>query len=93
VRSTDWAARYGGEELCAILPDTALDEAAAIAGRIIEAVRAIETLAVDGRKFGVTASCGIVETRGQDAGVPEFVQRASDKVREAKKAGKDRAAR
>jgi diguanylate cyclase (GGDEF)-like protein len=93
VRSTDWVARYGGEELCAILPDTPLDEAAAIAERILETIRAIEATTVDGRKFKVTASCGVVETRGRDAEVPEFVQRASDKVREAKKAGKDRAVR
>lgn len=92
VRTTDWVARYGGEELCAILPDTALDEAGMIAERILEAIRALETSAVDGRRFRVTASCGIVETRGQDAGVPELVQRASDKVRAAKKAGKDRIA-
>ncbi len=91
VRATDWVARYGGEELCAILPDTPLDEAVPIAERVLEAIRALETTAVDGRRFKVTASCGIVETRGQDAGVPEFVQRASDKVRAAKKAGKNRA--
>ena len=93
VRSTDWVARYGGEELCAILPGTALDEASLIAERILDAIRAIRATAVDGRTFSVTASCGIVETRGDDPDVPSFVQRASDKVREAKKAGKNRSAR
>ena len=93
VRNTDWVARYGGEELCAILPGTSLEEAADIAERILEAIRALRATAVDGRVFGVTASCGVVETRGDDPDVPAFVQRASDKVRQAKKAGKNQAAR
>jgi len=92
VRATDWVARYGGEELCALLPDTLLDAASAIAGRILSQIRLVEVSSVDGRTFRVTASVGVVETRGEDAGVPEFVQRASDKVREAKKAGKNRVA-
>jgi two-component system cell cycle response regulator len=93
VRTTDWVARYGGEELCAVLPDTPLDTASAIAGRILAQIRLVVVVSVDGRTFGATASVGVVETRGEDAGVPEFVQRASDKLREAKKAGKNRVAR
>ena len=92
VRTTDWVARYGGEELCAVLPDTSLDTALDIAERILEQIRRVEVVSVDGRTFGAPASVGVVETRGEDAGIPELVQRASDKVREAKKAGKNRVA-
>jgi two-component system cell cycle response regulator len=92
VRATDWVARYGGEEICAVPPDTTLDAAVAIGARILAEVRLIRSTLVDGRSFGVTASIGVVESRGQKAGVPELVQRASDKMREAKKAGKNRLA-
>lgn len=60
VRTTDWVARYGGEERCAILPDTDLAEARTIAERILEAIRAQEATAGDGRRFRVMASCGTV---------------------------------
>jgi len=92
VRATDWVARYGGEEICAVLPDTPLDTASAAAERILARIRQIEVVSVNGQSFGATASVGVVETRGEDADVPGFVQRASDKVREAKNAGKDKAA-
>ncbi len=93
VRSTDWVARYGGEELCAVLPDTCLESAVVIAERILAEIRQITAVSVDGRSFGATASAGVVMTRGEDAGVPELLQRASDKVREAKRAGKNASAR
>jgi len=92
VRTTDWVARYGGEELLAVFPDTELEEAKVIGLRILEAIRGIVATAVDGRRFGVTASGGAVMSRGEEPDVPELVQRASDKVREAKKDGKDRLA-
>jgi PleD family two-component response regulator len=66
--ATPLLARYVGEKLCAILPDTPLDEAVTIAERVLEAIRALETTAVDGRRFKVTACCSIVETRGQVGG-------------------------
>lgn len=93
VRTTDWVARYGGEEMCAVLPDTSLEAAVVIAERILAEIRLIKAVSVDGRSFGATASAGAIVTCGEDAGVPEFLQRASDKVREAKKAGKDNVAR
>jgi diguanylate cyclase (GGDEF)-like protein len=93
VRATDWVARYGGEELCAILPDTPVEAAVVIAERILAEIRLVEVVSVDGRSFGATASVGVVVTQGDDAGIPEFVQRASDKVREAKRAGKNAVAR
>ena len=93
VRATDWVARYGGEELCAVLPDTSLEPAVVIAERILAEIRLINVVSVDGRSFGATASAGVVVTCGEDVGVPEFLQRASDKLREAKKAGKNAVAR
>jgi PleD family two-component response regulator len=68
-----------------------LEEARQIAERILDAIRAIEATAVDGHGVHVTASRGVAETKGQDAGSPGFIQRVRDMVRAAKKAGKYRA--
>lgn len=38
IREYDFASRYGGEEFCILLPDTDLDEAAAVAQRLREVV-------------------------------------------------------
>jgi diguanylate cyclase (GGDEF)-like protein len=93
VRTIDWVARYGGEEFVIVMPDTELHEAVAVAERVRERVAAGVTHAVDGREIRITASIGVVELDGTllEAApeVPEFIQRASDKVREAKNGGRD----
>jgi len=38
IRDTDVAARYGGDEFVVLMPDTALDQALGVAGRLQEAV-------------------------------------------------------
>lgn len=38
IRDTDVAARYGGDEFVVLMPDTALDQAMGVAGRLQEAV-------------------------------------------------------
>lgn len=97
VRTVDWVARYGGEEFVVVMPDTQLDEAVAVAERIRERVEAGSTSAVDGREIRITASLGVVELDGALAStsppVPDFIQRASDKVREAKTGGRNRVCR
>ncbi len=93
-RSTDWVARYGGEEFVVVMPDTVLKDAVAVAERLRSQVEAGRTEAVDGREIRVTASIGVVELDGSAASmappVPEFIQRASDKLREAKNTGRNR---
>jgi diguanylate cyclase (GGDEF)-like protein len=93
VRTIDWVARYGGEEFVIVMPDTELHEAVAVAERVRERVAAGVTYAVDGREIRITASIGVVELDGTlletAPEVPVFIQRASDKVREAKNGGRD----
>ena len=89
VRTVDWAARYGGEELCIIMPGTTVEEARLVAERVRTKVEDLEIIAYDGRRFGVTASVGLAEISREDKAPVDLIQRAGDKTREAKKAGKN----
>jgi len=57
IRSHDTAARLGGDEFVVLCESTTPQEAAAVAGRIVDAVR--QPVFVDGRTLAVTASVGI----------------------------------
>lgn len=56
VRSSDLAARYGGDELALLLPNTARDGAMLLATRL---VRAAGEISVPSEKRGLSLSCGI----------------------------------
>ncbi|MDW8337088.1 MAG: diguanylate cyclase [Tepidimonas sp.] len=64
-RGTDLVARYGGEEFACLLPDAALPQARALAGQLLQAVRA---LAIPHRHGGVggvlTVSLGVATRQG-----------------------------
>lgn len=89
VRLTDWLARYGGEEFCLVMPDTDLDTAARVAERVRAQVAAAEILSVDQRRVTLTASVGVAQLAPQDDPLA-LVQRASQAVLTAKRAGRNR---
>ncbi len=39
IREADLAARYGGDEFCVVLPETTMEQAEEIGGRLLEAIR------------------------------------------------------
>ena len=88
VRSVDWTARYGGEEFCVVMPVTPLEEATIVAERIRRHIKAGEVTAYDGRRLTLTVSIGLAQLN-MNNGMIDFIQRASSKTREAKRAGKD----
>jgi diguanylate cyclase (GGDEF)-like protein len=91
-RSTDLPARYGGEELAVILPDTDLDGASVAAEAIRRAVDALELPLADGGRLGVTVSAGVgAVTAGGDAG--SLIAAADAALYDAKRAGKNRVVR
>ena len=60
------------------------------AERSREALNDLALDAVDGQRFGITGSFGIVTLTDQDLTVPHFIQRASQAVKLSKTLGKNR---
>jgi diguanylate cyclase (GGDEF)-like protein len=89
IRTVDWCARYGGEELCVILPDTEEKEACEIADRVWLEIGRDPVKAYDGRKFTITASIGVAELISTDTDITAFIQRTSDRTRYAKEHGRN----
>lgn len=93
IRNVDWAARYGGEELCIILPDTTEEEAYEIANRIWANIGKQNLRAFDGRNFHITASLGVAQLNEKDRDLNSFIQRTSDRTRRAKESGRNQICR
>lgn len=88
IRATDWVARYGGEELCIVLTNTRLSEAAQVLERIRSAVESHALKSTQGAALSVTVSIGAAE-RSDTEQVPALVERASDRLLAAKRAGRN----
>jgi diguanylate cyclase (GGDEF)-like protein len=89
VRESDWVARYGGEEIAVILPDTALAVAVQVVERVREAIARHTFSSLKGEPFSVTISAGVVELRPGEP-ILTLWQRVSEKALGAKGAGRNR---
>ncbi|MFO8065802.1 MAG: diguanylate cyclase [Spirochaetota bacterium] len=87
IRRSDFAARYGGEEIAAILPETPADNGERVAEKVRAAVEE-QSEAYTG--IGVTVSIGgaCCEQEGCDA--TELVSSADEALYAAKEAGRNR---
>lgn len=88
LRKGDIAGRFGGEEFLAILPETDLETARAVAERLCARVRANETL-WNSRTLSATISVGVAELCG-DESLDKVIGRADRALYGAKEAGRDR---
>ncbi|HWF89709.1 MAG TPA: diguanylate cyclase, partial [Pyrinomonadaceae bacterium] len=91
LRAADVASRYGGEEFCILLPQTAVTEAGVIADRIRHRVSTTEFPHGKTQPLGqVTISVG-VSTFTKNIDSPENIIAAADRaLYQAKSMGKDR---
>jgi len=87
-RDQDFLARWGGEELAMILPDTDLESAARVARRLADAVRECAFQTPKG-PVKVTASAGLAELGRDCERVEELFARADARVMRAKSSGRD----
>ncbi len=88
LRPDDELGRYGGEEFCAILPETSREGAAAI-GEELRTLVETHTFVVEGERIDVTISIGVSElAQGMD--MKDFYKSADDKLYEAKRTGRNK---
>lgn len=95
-RDSDIAARYGGEEMVIILPNTAAAGALKFAERLRQMVESASLLPADASKDGqpapVTISIGVAQLDEQVRGVAGILASADKAVYGAKRAGRNRIA-
>ncbi|MDR1573516.1 MAG: diguanylate cyclase [Clostridiales Family XIII bacterium] len=91
-RSSDMAARLGGEEFGVLLPDTDLDGALDIAERIRRNVEAARVPTADGSALtAMTVSIGAVSAvPSEDDALRDFIKRADENLYHAKNTGRNR---
>jgi diguanylate cyclase (GGDEF)-like protein len=90
ARACDTVARYGGEELALVLPQTDLVGATTVGERIREAIAALNIHDGRGRKIPmVTASLGVATLEVQDATADDLIARVDAALYLAKREGRN----
>ncbi len=92
ARDIDQPARYGGEELAVILPQTGIAGAALQAERLRDAIEHLRIIGVDG-EIRVTASFGVASAFAREADPTALIAAADAALYRAKHAGKNRVER
>ncbi|WP_252362254.1 GGDEF domain-containing protein [Acinetobacter cumulans] len=86
VRSTDFVARFGGEEFIVLLPATEQDGAVLLAGKIRQSIEN-ENIIQD---YPITASIGVSVVLVSDQDGNDAIRRADQALYQAKKQGRNR---
>lgn len=91
VRSTDIVCRYGGEELCIVLPNTSREEAVNIAQKLCSIVSEKKLKLANNKESNVTISLGVSTFGNEDGTTPEEIISSADKrLYNAKANGRNR---
>ena len=90
LRAADLFARFGGEEFCVLLPETALDEAANMAERLRAKAAALGVSNGRGGDLKFTISIGVAIRQSYETEVDSLLNRADHALYHAKARGRNR---
>lgn len=85
LREVDTCARIGGDEFAVVVPGAGVDEATAVARRLLDAFA--PPFGIEGRGVAVRASIGIAVAMGAGADAPELLRGADAAMYAAKRGG------
>jgi diguanylate cyclase (GGDEF)-like protein len=89
IRRDEVFARYGGEEFVIVLPETPLEGAVSLAQNLRARV-AEHTFVFQSEQIAVTISIGAAVLNDNDKTATDVIQRADEKLYEAKRGGRNR---
>lgn len=89
VRSIDSIGRVGGEEFMIVLPAAGIEDARAVAERILSTLEATPLRLAGGQEITITASIGVAERLG-DEDPSALMSRADQAMYEAKELGRNK---
>jgi diguanylate cyclase (GGDEF)-like protein len=91
IRGSDWVARYGGEEICIVMPGTRLESALIVSERIRSSIETMKIESTSGAAINVTLSIGVVALNpATDPTARSLVERVSQRTLAAKATGRNR---
>lgn len=90
VRGNDWVGRYGGEELCLVMPQTGLDDARSVLERIRRNVETHVFLSTSDVPISLTVSAGVAELDENDRDLEQLIERVSERLLVAKRGGRNK---
>jgi diguanylate cyclase (GGDEF)-like protein len=85
LRSTDFLARYGGDEMTLVLPDTDLPQAIHVTGKLQQFLRALDIRLTDEKTTKIGVSGGIALYPKHATTAPSLLRAADGALYDAKK--------
>ena len=90
IRAADWVGRYGGEEICIVMPGISLDQAKLICERARIAIESNPCATTSDQPLRITVSIGVVELDPtSDQSVTQLIERVSQLTLKAKNMGRN----
>ena len=89
LRKTDFVYRYGGEEICILMPETVIDKAYIPLERLRKTIENRDFI-YDGKKMNVTVSIGASTYGKEMREASELIEKADTALYKAKKSGKNK---
>lgn len=89
LRKTDFVYRYGGEEICILMPETLIEKAFIPLERLRKTIEN-RNFIFDGKKMNVTVSIGASTFKKEMRDANELIEKADAALYRAKKSGKNK---